>query len=191
MTTREELADWVGREILPHEREVRSWLRRRVDDAADVEDIVQECYCRLAVLRDVSHITMPRAYFFTVARNLVQQQVKAARVVRIEAMAEFDPDWEADHRSPERIASARQELDRVQGALATLTERARRIFLMRRVDGLPQKEIAAALDVPETVVENDASRSLRTVLRLLTEPETEPDTAARGRSGERARARSH
>jgi RNA polymerase sigma factor (sigma-70 family) len=139
-----------------------------------VEDIVQECYCRLAQLPDVAHVTMPRAYLFTMARNLAQRQLKRARVVRIEAMADTgDIEWESDQPSPERIAAARQELGRVQAALATLSERARRIFLMRKVEGLTQKEIAHALGVSEAVVENEASRSLRTILKLLTEPEGE------------------
>ena len=60
----------MGREILPHERELRTWLRRRLVAAADVEDVVQECYCRLAQLSDVSHITIPRAYEFKLRRLL-------------------------------------------------------------------------------------------------------------------------
>ena len=162
----------MGREILPHERDLRMWLQRRLVDAADVEDIVQECYCRLAQLDDVAHVTMPRAYLFTMARNLAQRQRTRARVVRIEALAETaDAQWESDQPSPERFAAARQELERVQTALSTLPERARRIFLMRRVEGLTQKEIATAMGVSEAVVENDASRSLRAILKLITEPE--------------------
>ncbi|WP_040598927.1 RNA polymerase sigma factor [Sphingomonas elodea] len=187
-TTREELALWVGREILPHERELRTWLRRRVTTASDVDDIVQECYCRLAQLRDVQHIENGRAYLFAMARNMLQQQLKAARVVHLETIAELDAARGSDELSPERIASARFELRRVQSALETLTERARRIFLLRRLDGLSQKEIAALLDVSETVVENDASRSLRKLLHLLTDPEpAAPGIAQEGRARVRSR----
>jgi len=185
-TNHQELAEWVGREILPHERDLRSWLRRRAAGVDDAEDIVQECYCRLAQLRDVAHISQPRAYLFTIARNLLQQQLKAARVVRIEALSDAGPDWPSDDPSPERSVAARQELARVQAALATLTDRARRIFVMRRIDGMAQKEIARVLDVSETVVENDASRSLRAILRLLTEP---GENAADRTEGKRARTR--
>lgn len=179
----------MGREILPHERDLRIWLQRRLVDAADVEDIVQECYCRLAQLDDVAHVTMPRAYLFTMARNLVQRQRKRARVVRIEAIGDpFDTPWESELPSPERIAAARQELGRVQAALATLSDRARRIFVMRKVEGLTQKEIAQALGVSETIVENEASRSLRAVLKQLTEPEAGQDIVSAG-GVSRARSR--
>ncbi len=162
----------MGREILPHERDLRGWLRSRVVAAEDVEDIVQECYCRLSQLSEVSHITEPRAYVFAMARNLANRQRQRARVVRIEPIAEGEgSELASDLPQPDRIAAGRQELERVRAALGTLSDRARRIFLLRRVDGLSQKEIAARLGVTETVVENDASRSLRAILRMLTEPD--------------------
>lgn len=188
-TKREALADWVGREILPHERDLRIWLQRRFVAAADVEDIVQECYCRLAQLPDVSGIGSPRAYLFTMARNLAHRQRRTATVVRIDPIADADEEYlQSDLPSPERIAVARQELGRVQAALATLSDRARRIFLMRRVEGISQKEIAATLGVSEMVVENEASRSLRTILKLMTEPAEAQDANAK-QAKSRARTR--
>ena len=178
----------MGHEILPHERELRSWLRRRLVAAADVEDVVQECYCRLAQLSDVSHITLPSAYLFNMARNLAEQQRKRARVVRIETIVDAaGMGLESDPLSPDRFATARQELGRVQVALATLPERARQIFMMRKVEGRSQKEIAQLLGVSEAVVENEASRSLRAVLRLLTEADAEHDPRTGGVSHARSR----
>lgn len=151
---------------------------------------MQECYCRLAQLSDISHIAAPRAYLFTMARNLAEQQRKRARVVRIEAMADADDVQQAsDPLSPDRFATAREELARVQAALATLSDRARRIFIMRKVEGLSQREIAQALGVSETIVENEASRSLRAVLKLLTEDEDEAGQGAVMGGVSRARSR--
>ncbi len=183
------LAEWVGREILPHERDLRGWLRRRLVPADDVEDIVQECYCRLAQLRSIEEIDSPRAYLFTMARNLAHRQRRHARVVRIESISAAETDELAcDIPLPDRVAVARQEVDRVQRAIATLSDRARRIFVMRRVEGLSQKEIAAALGVTETIVENDASRSLRAIVRQLTEEDAESADRMR-EGGDRASTR--
>ena len=178
----------MGREILPHERDLRGWLRSRVVGVEDVEDIVQECYCRLSQLSDVAHIAEPRAYLFTMARNLAHRQRQRARVVRIEPIAEAEgSELASDLPLPDRIAAGRQELDRVRAALGTLSDRARRIFLLRRVDGLSQKEIAARLGVTEMVVENDASRSLRAILRVLTEPDENVPAAEEGKAHVRSR----
>jgi RNA polymerase sigma-70 factor (ECF subfamily) len=38
------------------------------------------------------------------------------------------------------------------------------------MEGLAQKEIAKRLGVTETVVENEASRSLRAILKLMVDP---------------------
>lgn len=87
---------------------------------------------------------------------------------------------EGDPLTPERFVQGRQELARVQAALAQLSDRARRIFIMRRVEGLSQKMIAQTLGVSETIVENEASRGLRTILRTLTEPEQEQPSSSGG-----------
>lgn len=164
----------MGREILPHERDVRRWLRRRLLTAEEVEDIVQECYCRLAQLSAVTHIASPRAYFFTTARNLAHNQRQRARVVRIESIDGREAaELPSDLPLPDRIAAGRQELERVRVALATLSRRAQRIFMMRKIEGLSQKDIAATLGVSEAVVENEASRSLRAILRIISQPESD------------------
>lgn len=153
---------------------MRRWLQRRFLTAEEVEDIVQECYCRLAQFSVVTHIASPRAYFFTMARNLAHGQRQRARVVRIESIDVREAaELPSDLPLPDRIAAGRQELERVRAALATLSSRAQRIFTMRKIDGFSQKDIAAALGVSEAVVENEASRSLRAILRIMNEPESD------------------
>lgn len=186
---REELAKWVGAEILPHERDLRMWLQRRFVGAAEVEDIVQECYCRLARLTDVSRIAEPRAYLFTIARNIALEHRRRASVVRLETLSDTaEGQGGVDFLSPDRIVEARQDLGRLQSALDTLSERARQIFILRKVEGLSQKEIAEKLGITEAIVENDASRSLRAVLQRMTEPA--PKGIEAGQKGG-SRARSH
>ena len=159
---------WLGHEILPHEQDVRVWLRRSLVTTNDVDDVMQESYCRLANLKAVEQIESPRAYFFQTARSVVLEQMRRARIIRIDAVTEIDAlriEW--DEPSPERIAGGRKELERVMKIVATLPERSRRIFEMRRVLGLSQKEIARQLGVSENVVENEAARGLKAVLAGL------------------------
>lgn len=159
---------WLAREVLPHEQDVRVWLQRSLVTANDVDDVIQEAYCRLANLKAIEQIESPRAYFFQTARSVVLEQMRRARIVRIEAVTEIDAlriEW--DEPSPERIAGGRKELERVMKIVATLPERSRRIFEMRRVLGLSQREIATRLGVTENVVENEAARGLKTVLAAL------------------------
>ena len=161
------IMDWVGSEILPHEADVRAWLRRSLDPA-DLEDIIQEAYCRIGALADVAHIRSGRAYLFTTARSLVLEKIRRARIVSIETVTEIDAlDIVQDEPSPERIAAGRRELARVKGLIAALPDRCRRIFELRKVDGLSQQEVARELGVPEHTVENDVKKGLKLILKAI------------------------
>lgn len=179
---------WLGREILPHEADVRRWLHRSQLPAGEVEDIVQEAYCRLSALTDTAHISNPRAYFFTVTRNVVMDHIRRSRVVRMETIAEIDTlniAWDAP--TPETITGARRELERVNRLIEQLPERCRRIFVMRKIEGLSQREIAASLGVTETIVENDVVRGLRLILKAIAEGEHSESSSPPKPQTERAR----
>src|SRR3546814_8686290 len=60
-----------------------------------------------------------------------------------------------DLPDPETVAADRHALAKLIALLPDLPERCRRILEMRKFDGLSQREIAAALGVTESVVEND------------------------------------
>jgi RNA polymerase sigma factor (sigma-70 family) len=161
------IMDWVGSEILPHEADVRAWLRRSLDPN-DLEDIIQSAYCRIASLDDVSHIRSGRAYLFTTARSLVLERIRRARIVSIETVTEIDAlDVVRDEPSPERIAAGRRELARVKGLIEALPDRCRRIFELRKVEGLTQQEVAHELGVPEHTVENDVKKGLKLILKAI------------------------
>ena len=164
-----ELVTWVARQILPHEPALRRWLRTGFP-GVDVDDVVQESYCRLAALADFRRVEDPRRYLFQTARNVVLADLRRARVVRIDAVgtsADLEGALAADHLSPERIVAGRGLLSRVEHLLADLPERSRTIFRMRKVEGLSQRDIACTLGITETIVENDLARGLKTILNGL------------------------
>lgn len=158
---------WVGAQVMPHEGDVRLWLRRARIAESDIDDLIQEAYCRMAALDSVDHIDRPDGYFFQIVRNLLIEQFRRARVVRFDAAVEIDMLSSGEENSPERITAARRELARVQGLIADLPERCRRIFELRKIHGLPQREIARLLGVSESVVENDGAKGLRLILKAL------------------------
>jgi RNA polymerase sigma factor (sigma-70 family) len=167
-----QLIGWVGRHILPHEQQLRAWLRGAFP-AIDVDDVVQESYCRIAALGRIEHIDDPRRYLFRTARNVVLEQIRRERVVSIEAasgLAELEEAPE-DGGSPERVVAGRRALDRVERLIDALPDRARQIFRLRKIEGVPQREIATRLGITETVVENEVARGLRRILDQLTEEE--------------------
>lgn len=172
---RTRIMEWVGSEILPHEPSLRAWLRRTLGPD-DLEDVIQEAYCQISALDDVSHIRSGRAYLFTAARNIVLMRLRRARVVNIEAVAEIESlNILSDEPSAERVVIGRRELARVMGLIEGLPERCRRIFEMRKIEGLSQRQIAEAMGVPEHTVENDVARGVKLILRALAQDEQAAD----------------
>jgi RNA polymerase sigma factor (sigma-70 family) len=169
----DELIAWVGRYILPHEPRLRAWLRSAFS-AVEVDDVVQEAYCRIAGLARVDHIADPRQYLFGVARNVVLEQVRRNRVVRIEtvsSLAELEAAMPQDGLSPERVVAGRLALRRVEALIAGLPERTRRVIRLRKIDGCSQSEIAEQLGISISVVENELTRGIGKLLRSLTKDE--------------------
>lgn len=168
--SRAELVAWVGGHVLPHEAEVRAWLRRRVRSAEAVDDIVQEVYCRISALEDVARIANGRAYFFRVARNIVIDQLRRSRIVHMDSLAEMDALAVVDDDpSPERIAAGRCDLARVKALIEELPDRCREIFELRRINGIAQKIVADRLGVSENVVEQQSIRGMKLIMKALAE----------------------
>lgn len=159
----DERAIWLAQHVLPHEGALRAWLQRRSSPGLDTDDVVQEAYAVLAGLDSVAHVHNPRAYLHSVAHRIVLTHLRRARIVRIEAMAELDElDVLVDEApSPERQVADRQELRRVAALIENLPVKCREAFRMRKVEGLPQREIARRMSVTEGTVEKHIGRALR------------------------------
>ena len=181
---------WITREILPHEADVRRWLRRYPGAAQDADDIVQECYSRIARTVRPEDVRSGRAYFFRTVRNLLIEQVRREKLVRIEAMAEIDALFVVDE-SPgaDRVVQDRQELSFIMTLMERLPARAREILLLRRVEGLSQRETAERLGVSENVVEKQSARALGKLLAMLREVADVPLAGVPEEGGGHARQR--
>lgn len=167
---RAEIVAWVGSNVIPHEGDLRARLRRMAVTESEIDDIVQDAYLNIARLKSVAHIRNGRAYFFTTARMVMLQRIRRERIVRIDSLSEMDAlRLEDDDPGPERRVSARRELEHVRGLIAALPDRCREIFELRRVQGVPQREIAARLNVPEHTVEQQSIRGLKLILKALAE----------------------
>ena len=154
---------------------MRARLRRMAVPEEEIGEIVQDAYVRIAQLDSVSHIQNGRAYLFTAARSVLLQRVRRDRIVRIDSMTEMEALTLADDDpGPERRVSARMHLEHVRALIEALPEPCRQIFELRRVQGVPQREIAERLGLNEHKVESEARRGLKLILRALAEQGVDP-----------------
>jgi RNA polymerase sigma factor (sigma-70 family) len=160
---------WLARHILPCEAGLRSFLARwKLPDDLEADDVVQECYSRLAAMESVASIQNPRAYLYAIARTIILSHIRHSKVVSIRSVDNLeDYDMPVDEPSPEEQASDRQQLHMLALAVAALSERRRSAFLMRVVDGLSHKEIGAKLGVTDEAVQKSVAKSLKKFADLL------------------------
>jgi len=184
--SRSEIVAWVGAQVLPHEGDVRGWLRRTGASGHEIDDIVQEAYCRIAGLSAVTHIANGRAYFFQAARNIAVERARRARIVRLDWLTEIELANVVDNEpDSERIVAGREELKRVERLIEALPERCREIFRLRRIQGVSQKEIARRLNVTENVVETQATRALQLILAAFEKSGASAEPRVREASNEK------
>ncbi|TGX49571.1 sigma-70 family RNA polymerase sigma factor [Sphingomonas gei] len=162
--------------------EMRSDLARfmlaRQCNPAEVEDLLQDLYVKLTSMR-TGPVSNPRAYLYQMANNLLHDHRRGRRRQQVRddhwTRNRVGPDLEKDATpSPEESVIARDELERVNEALASMPERTAQILKMYRLDGLSQKAIATSLDLSLSAVEKHLQRAYRKLLLLREELDGTP-----------------
>ncbi len=157
-----EFDNWFAREILAHEAALVRYLRRCWPNRDDVHDIRQDTYVRAYEAAARSLPAAPKAFLFTIARNLMTDRLRRAKVVPIFTMGDFDgSNVLIEDISPEREFSGRQALARLAEAFDRLPDRCREAVWLRRVEDLPQKAVAQRMGVSEKTVEKHLAKGVR------------------------------
>lgn len=163
-----DLDDWFVREILPHEESLLRFLARTWPQRDEVHDLRQEAYTRVYQAAAVQRPQLPKAFLFATARHLMTDRLRRSRVVSIEAVGDLqDSNVLTDERSPDRWLDARQMLKRLAEAFDRLPDRCREVMWLRRVEDLPQKQIAARLGISEKTVEKQIAKGSRLIAQYF------------------------
>jgi len=158
----EDLDTWFAREILVHEASLARYLMRTWHNRDEVHDLRQDAYIRVYVAAANARPASPKAFLFTTARNLMADRARRERVVSIEARGDLDSlNVLVDELGPERQESGRQQLRRLAEAFDSLAPKCREVVWMRRVEELPQREVARRLGITEGTVESHVARGVR------------------------------
>ncbi|MDQ3247190.1 MAG: sigma-70 family RNA polymerase sigma factor [Pseudomonadota bacterium] len=132
------------------------------------EDLVQLLWLKVSAAPSTP-IAEPLSYLYRAANNLMISSYRSA--VRRDSR---DRDWDSSATgelavSAEETVSARQQIDAAERRLRELGPRILRTFVLFRVDGMPQRQIAAQLNVSLSAVEKDLQRAYRAIADLRSE----------------------
>jgi len=166
MRITDERAIWLSRHVLPHEPALRAWLRHRHSRYVDIiDDIVQETYARLASLASVAEVRNPRAYAFQTALSILVSHIRRSRIVSIRAATDVELlAAAAVEPSAEKQMEDLSELQKLAEVIASFPPRCREVFVLRRIEGLSQREVAKRLGLSENTVEHQMSKGIRILM---------------------------
>jgi RNA polymerase sigma factor (sigma-70 family) len=129
---------------------LRSFVRRRVDDEGDAEDILQDVFYELVeAYRLMKPVEQAGAWLFRVARNRIIDFFRKKRPVLLD-----DQDVSIEEMLPSadggpEAAFARSVLwEELEAALEELPQEQRDVFIAHEIDGRSFKEIAQETGVP-------------------------------------------
>jgi RNA polymerase sigma factor (sigma-70 family) len=164
----EPLDNWFKREILPHEQVLVRYLLRVWHKRDDVNDLRQETYARVYVAARTARPQSARAFLFSTAHNLMLDRIRRERVVSIEAVADIDKlNVLVDEISPEQRTMAHQQIKLLAKAFELLPAKCREVVWLRRVEEIPQKEVAKMLGIGERTVEKHVSKGARLLAEYM------------------------
>lgn len=143
---------------------------RRMIGANNVEDIVQETFLRAYEAAERQEIRHPRSFMYTTAKNLALNHIAKADnklTDSVGTLEELDlhvhdraSDMESDFESKERFLAFCRAVER-------LPLQCRRVFVMKRVYGLSQRDIADRLGISENTVEKQAGKGLAMCAEIM------------------------
>ena len=127
----------------------------------DVEDIVQETFLRSYQAEKKQEIQYPKTYLLRTARNLALNHIKLSDIKMVESLEDFDEsDVYKYGPTVESEVDAHAQFLLFCRAVRDLPLQCRRAFILKKVYGLTQKEIAAYLNVSEGTVEKHVAKGL-------------------------------
>jgi RNA polymerase sigma factor (sigma-70 family) len=141
-------------EIVVKERpRLRNFIRRRVPDPADVEDIVQDVFYRLVeanrLLMPIEHVT---GWLFSVARNRITDLFRKKKPETFSEQAVENEEGEllgvedllpSPEAGPDALYLRGLLLDELELALDELPEEQREVFVAHELEGRSFREMAA------------------------------------------------
>jgi RNA polymerase sigma factor (sigma-70 family) len=143
---------------------LRAFVRSRVRNDADADDISQEAYARVLARSRGGPLKDPVAYAFRVALNLLSDKgrtgVRGGEEEIADDMASADP-------SPFEVLDMKQRADLYARALRAMPRLRREVFILRQSADLGYLQIADRLGISVEAAQKHFSRAVIDVRRAM------------------------
>jgi len=189
--------------MLPHLDAAYNLARWLSGSPADADDVVQEAFLRAFRFFDGYEGDNPRAWLLAIVRNTWftewrRQHNRADSTPYDDSLNVDDqlPGWaDESGEDPEKLAVRQDETELVHRALATLPVEYREVIVLRELEDMSYKDVAAVAGIPLGTVMSRLSRARRLLctavraaqggseqqaIRLVKTPPAGPEESKRG-----------
>lgn len=172
-------------EFLKYRRVISSLLSRLRPMASqqDIEDILQDTYINTYKSALKQEINFPKAFMVKTALRLANRTIGLARRIDCDESIEersdepkFRYDASTFVSTTEDEVMNREDFGFLCEAMAELPRQCRKVFVMKKIYGLSQREIAEKLNISESTVEKHVAKGLLRTMRVYDARQQQPDS---------------
>ncbi len=146
-----------------HYDDLVRYIRQRFRDRHFARDLVHDVYLQILDKPPRQRISLPLAFLRKVTFNRAIDRVRAESL-RADYLAAASHDEQAlDSWDGARELDFEQQLHALLAIIEALPARQRQVFLLHRIHGMAQRDIAAELEISVNMVTQHFNRALRTI----------------------------
>ena len=151
----------------PHMRAAYNLARWLVRNDQDAEDIVQESFMKAYKAQDDFRGSEAKAWMLSIVRNTAMDFLRRYKASVAVPLADQVREPEDHTPNAEGMLLERSRRDQVREAISRLAAEFREVIVLREIEGLSYKEIAAVLSIPMGTVMSRLSRARNLLLAEL------------------------
>ena len=149
--------------VLPHVDAAFNYARWLTKSAADAEDVVQDACIRALASLETAVVERPRAWVLTIVRNtafswLAKNRPKTAVLTDDPQLLDAAAMHGDSPPDPEEALIAAADEAALESAIQALPHLFREVIVMRDINGMSYREIAAAIGAPQGTVMSRLAR---------------------------------
>ncbi|HEV3139062.1 MAG TPA: sigma-70 family RNA polymerase sigma factor [Vicinamibacterales bacterium] len=153
--------------VVPHLDAAFNYARWLTKNDVDAEDVVQDATIRALRVFPSLRNDDARAWLLAIVRNTWYGRVAQQSSQRVGVQEDMTDDPRDERLGPEALVLQQQTVGRVQRAVQSLPVDFREVIVLRELEGMSYKEIAAVVGVPIGTVMSRLSRARDRLLTLL------------------------
>ena len=152
--------DSIGSVFQHNVKALKGYLKRFFGNSHDVDDLLQDVYLRVAEAEKKEEIIAPKAFIYKVARNVALNEKSRAHNKLNESMDDEVLEQMLDDLSLEDSFEQQQRFEHFCTAINKLPPQCRKVFILKKIHGLPNTVIAEQLNISVSTVDKHLAKGL-------------------------------